>query len=465
MSSKPALPSHPEKDQPVIALILTFFTINALLIYLVYARNIIFGSKAGHWDYPYFKTIPAISIWIPLAVLLCLIAMVFIASQWINSHERWVLVGCFLAALVLQILIHRPYPYSIGSIVESDTANSFYSTATTYSPTQILREFDTIAPSFPLHARTNMPGKILLFQFLALFTSIPQRMGYLVIALSTLGAFFLYGICVQLFQNKLVGLYAFILYALIPGKTFFFPILNTVTPVLILMCFYLFLLYIDRKKAIFLWLLGGALYFLILFEPTPLATGIIFIGILLHTLGENKLSRNQIWALLGIPALGFALVYILFRIIFSFDLLSAFQYVLKDAISFNTVDQRDYWIWLLENPKEFLFSAGIPVMVLFIYLASDMISQSKTLGARITRWPVDKIYILSLLATLLALMLLGINRGEITRLWIYLAAFFQAPAAYFLAKFKYGKAMFFGIACTLVIQTLITLQRVGFVVP
>jgi hypothetical protein len=290
-------------------------------------------------------------------------------------------------------------------------------------------------------------------------------MGYLVIALSTLGAFFLYGICVQLFQNKLVGLYAFILYALIPGKTFFFPILNTVTPVLILMCFYLFLLYIDRKKAIFLWLLGGALYFLILFEPTPLATGIIFIGILLHTLGENKLSRNQIWALLGIPALGFALVYILFRIVFSFDLLSAFQYVLKDAISFNTVDQRDYWIWLLENPKEFLFSAGIPVMVLFIYLASDMISQSKTLGARITRWPVDKIYILSLLATLLALMLLGINRGEITRLWIYLAAFFQAPAAYFLAKFKYGKAMFFGIACTLVIQTLITLQRVGFVVP
>ena len=465
MSSKPTLPSHPEKDQPFIALILTFFAINALLIYLVYARNIIFGSKAGHWDYPYFKTIPAISIWIPLAVLLCLIAMVFIASQWINTHEKWVLVGCFLAALVLQILIHRPYPYTLGSIVESDTANSFYSTARTYSPTQILSEFDTIAPSFPLHARTNMPGKILLFQFLALFTSAPQRMGYLVIALSSLGAFFLYGICVQLFQNKLVGLYAFILYALIPGKTFFFPILNTVTPVLILMCFYLFLLYIDRKKAIFLWLLGGALYFLILFEPTPLATGIIFIGILLHTLGENKLSRNQIlgvarhsgaWLCAGIHPL---------PDYFSFDLLGAFQYVLKDAISFNTVDQRDYWIWLLENPKEFLFSAGIPVMVLFIYLASDMISQSKTLGARITHWPVDKIYILSLLATLLALMLLGINRGEITRLWIYLAAFFQVPAAYFLAKFKYGKAVFFGVACTLVIQTLITLQRVGFVVP
>ena len=67
---------------------------------------------------------------------------------------------------------------------------------------------------------------------------------------------------------------------LIPSKNFFFPILNTVTPVFILACLYLFLLYIDRKKAVFLWLLGGALYFLVLFEPTPLVTGIIFLGIL-----------------------------------------------------------------------------------------------------------------------------------------------------------------------------------------
>jgi hypothetical protein len=225
------------------------------------------------------------------------------------------------------------------------------------------------------------------------------------------------------------------------------------------------LLYINQKKTGFLWLLGGALYFLVLFEPTPLVTGIIFLGILLHALGENKLAKKEIWFLLGIPVLGFLGVYILFRVIFSFDLLSAFQYVLKDAISFNSIDQRNYWIWFWENPKEFLFSAGIPVMVLFIYLASDSISQVKTLGVKITRWPVDKIYIVSLLATILALIMLGINRGEITRMWIYLAVFFQVPAAYFLARIEYSKVIFFFIACTLVIQSLITLQRVGFVIP
>jgi hypothetical protein len=370
-----------------------------------------------------------------------------------------------LATLAIQILIHRPYPYTLGSIVKSDISNSFYSPAMTYSPGQILSEYDTLAPSFPLHARTNMPGKILLFQILGFFPTDPQKMGYLVIALSSFGAFFLYMICVQLFHNKLVGLYAFILYALIPCKTFFFPILNTVTPVLILACLYLFLLYINGKKTVFLWLFGGTLYFLVLFEPTPLVTGIIFLGVLLHALGENKLAKKDIWALPGIPLLGFLGVYIFFRVVFSFDLLSAFQYVLKDAITFNTVDKRAYWVWFFENPKEFLFSAGIPVMVLFIYLASDMVSQLKSLGAKIIHWPVDKLYILSLLATILTLIILGINRGEITRLWIYLAVLFQVPADYFLAKTEHSKVIFFFVACTLVIQSLITLQRVGFVIP
>ena len=81
-----------------------------------------------------------------------------------------------------------------------------------------------------------------------------------------------------------------------------------------------------------------------------------------------------------IPALGFLGMYLIFLAVFSFDLLGAFQYVLRDAINFNTIDKRDYWIWVVENPKEFIFSAGIPVMILFIYLASEMLSQLKRLG-------------------------------------------------------------------------------------
>jgi hypothetical protein len=158
-------------------------------------------------------------------------------------------------------------------------------------------------------------------------------------------------------------------------------------------------------------------------------------------------------------------VYLIFLVFFSFDLLGAFQYVLRDAINFNMIDQRDYWIWVVENPKEFLFSAGIPVMILFIYLASEVLSQLKQLSREFPRWPIEETYILSLLATILILIFLGINRGEITRLWIYLAVFFQVPAAAFLAKMEYSKIVFYLVACTLVIQCILTLQRVGFVVP
>jgi hypothetical protein len=465
MDTKSISPSAHEAKNNLVALLLTYFAINALLIYLVYSKNFIFGSKPGNWDYPYFKTIVSTPVWIPVAVILILIPTIFIGSRWIGSHEKLVLVGCFFVMLAIQILIHRAYPYSLGTIVASDVANSFYSPAMSYTPVEVLTQYQALAPSFPLHARTNMPGKILLFQMFKMFTSSPGVMGYLVVALSSLGAFFLYGICTNLFHQKLVGFYAFILYGLIPSKLFFYPVLNTVTPIFILACLYLFVLYLERRKTVFLWLLGGTLYILILFEPTPLVTGILFIGILLHAIGEKKLSKKDIGALVVIPVLGFLGMYLIFLTVFSFDLLGAFQYVLRDAINFNAADKRDYWIWITENPKEFIFSAGIPITILFIYLASEMLSQLKRLGRNITRWPVDKTYILSLLATILILIFLGINRGEITRLWIYLAVFFQVPAAVFLAKIEYSKGVFFLVACTLVLQCILTLQRVGFVVP
>ena len=275
----------------------------------------------------------------------------------------------------------------------------------------------------------------------------------------------LYGICMKLFHDRLVAFYAFILYALIPGKLVFFPILNTLTPLFILLCIYLFLVYIERKQFLFLWLLGGALYLLVLFEPTPLVTGIMFFGILVNAIGESRISKKDLWALLIIPTLGFLGVYLLFYVLFSFNLLQAFQYIMKDAVNFNLRAHRGYWIWLIENPKEFFYAAGIPTMIIFVYLTSLIFSHWKTLKFNITRWSIEIVFILSLLATFCVVLLLGINRGEITRLWIYLAVLFQVPVAFFIAKIAKSKVLFFFVASTLVVQSMISLQTVGFVIP
>lgn len=94
-----------------------------------------------------------------------------------------------------------------------------------------------------------------------------------------------------------------------------------------------------------------------------------------------------------------------------------------------------------------------------------LISQIHIIKYHLTRWSMENILILSLGVTFLVVLFLGINRGEVTRLWIYLAVFFQIPAAYFLTKIEYSKVVFFFVTGTLVVQSLLTIQRVGFVLP
>ena len=66
---------------------------------------------------------------------------------------------------------------------------------------------------------------------------------------------------------------------------------------------------------------------------------------------------------------------------------------------------------------------------------------------------MESIYVLSVLATYGAVLLLGVNRGEISRLWIYLAVLFQIPAAVFIARTAKSAVFFFLVACTLVAQS------------
>ena len=307
-----------------------------------------------------------------------------------------------------------------------------------------------------------MPGKILFFHVLEIFTSNPEILPYLIIAFSTLGGILLYGICKMLFHDKRTALYSFVLYSLIPGKIISLPILNTITPVFILGCLYLFIAYLEYKKRIFLILLGLALYIQLLFEPSPLVTGIIFLGILISAIGLKQISRKEVRDIIIIPTLAFLAVYIFFVIVFSFNFYSAFNWILKDAVGFNIKDGRDYWIWIPENLKEFFYAAGIPVILTSTYFFFFSISQGVTSKKNIVLWPVENIFVLCLFGTFFIVLFLGINRGEVMRLWIYLAVFFQIPAAFFMAKFIKSNTLFFLVAATIIAQSLIALQFVRF---
>ena len=447
------------------SLVLSFCLISCIFIYLVFSRNFIFGSKAGKWVYPFFSDIAPIPVWIPIVVFLLLGVLVIWGSKHIYRHEIATLIIGVLIAITIQILINSIYHFPLSEIVRSDTANSFYTPAQKYSPVEILSSYQTLAPSLPLHARTNLPGKILFFQFLGIFTSSPRLMAYLIISISTLGGCLLYEICRILFNNKMIAYNAFILYVLIPCKQYFFPILNTVTPVFILLSMLLLLLFINSKKKLFLVLLGVSLYLLVLFEPSPLTTGIIFVGILLNAIGNKRISSKDLSSVFLLSILSFAAMYFIFRFIFSFDLLRAFDYVLKDAVQFNVQAKREYWIWIGGNIKEFFWGAGLPVMMIFIYFATSVITQWLDDKTNILHLSSDSLYVICLLLTFIIVLFWGINRGEITRLWIYLAVFFQIPAAIFLDKIIKSPSLFFILAAIMVCQSMIGLQKVTFVAP
>ena len=305
----------------------------------------------------------------------------------------------------------------------------------------------------------------MFFQFLDLFTNSPQVMGYLVISISTLGGWLLYGICKRLFQDRTTALYSFVLYTLIPCKQVFFPILNTITPVFILASLYLLIVYLVARKKLYLILLGISLYALALFEPSPFVTGILFLGVLCYALGQKKITpKDLIWVGL-IPTLSFLVVHFLLVVFLSFDIFQALQYVFKDAAAFNTRVRRSYSFWLREDLKEFFFGVGLPIFMIFIYFLLRILSQWKMMLKNFLHVSIENIYGMSLALTFGFVLILGINRAEITRLWIYLAVFFQVPAAHFLTKEARSNTVFFILAGTLIVQTMVTIQRVGFVLP
>ena len=193
-----------QDDKP--ALILTACLLGALMVFLVYGRNFLFGSRAGNWSYDYLRTAAATPLWIPAVVIVLLGLSVFIGSKLIHVREKATLLVCGVAAILVQVLIRQVSAVPLGSVVEDAEANGFYSVAMRYSPVEILSQFEALVPSFPQHAQTNMPGKILLFQLLRVFTPSPEIMGYFVIVLSACGAFLLYGICRSAFSRQTWGI-------------------------------------------------------------------------------------------------------------------------------------------------------------------------------------------------------------------------------------------------------------------
>lgn len=432
--------------------------------YRIATHSIILGSREGGWVYPY---IHAFSIQ-PVAMFLLvslLVASVFAVQDVLARDREWVMVALWIvAATVLQGLLRKLTPYTLEHIFISDGANAFYGVARHYTAGTVMAEFDRVRAYWPLHARSNMPGKLMLVYALKHISKDPRILPWLVVLASNLGGVLMYLFVRDLFGDRRIARFSLVLYFFVPAKLFFFPLMNVVTPVLVLGCAVLVLRWLLTGNPAYPAMLGAVLYALVFFEPSPLVMGLLFIALAGRAMSRSDVSPRRLLVQSGIMILAFAATYASVFVGYGFDLFRALRQIAAHAAAFNIEAGRPYSVWVRANLLEFFFGVGLCQSVLFFAALGVGLWNGQSWRERLTD-PITMLC-LALAAVLLSIDLIGVNRAEVVRLWIFLACFFQIPASYVCARLgrRSGIALALVVGTTL-LQAALGTSMIGFIVP
>lgn len=431
--------------------------------YRVATQSIILGSREGHWIYPYISAFGVRSLAVFLVVS-GLGAWLVIAQDGIARRRPWLVVGAWIVgAVLLQGLLRSLTPYSFEHIFTSDSANAFYGVTRRYTAETVLTEYEQARAMWPLHAQSNMPGKLMLVYALKYISRRTDILPWLVVALSNVGGLLMYWFVKDLFGDERTALYSMVLYMFVPAKLFFFPLMNVITPVIVLACAVLVLRWVLTGKTVYAAALGAALYALVFFEPLPLVMGLLFAALVARSWWRADISTKRL-LLQGAGVIGvFLACYVVVSVQVRFDLLSTFRQIAAHATAFNIEAQRPYGVWIRENLYEFVLGMGICQAVLFWAALSEGLHGAGSRASRILH-PATTLC-LALLAILMVTDLIGVNRGEVIRLWIFLACFFQIPTAYVCARLEHHRAALLLVVGATVLQVAVGTSMIGFIIP
>jgi hypothetical protein len=442
------------------------------LLVAILLQQFEFGSQEGGWVFRYYASwltdaaaiCSRISVPALLALPLCLAVLGWLAPRWAEHRTRLSVLVTLVAGFVLQLSLRSFYKHPLEALVTSNRANSFFGATQRFTADVFMYNFETVAPKLPLHARTNMPGKVLLYYFLELFTMDPGRLGVLLVALSTLGGLFVYLVTKQLTDDRRTAVLATALYCVIPGKLSFLPILNTVTPLLALLMFWLLLKELHTGRPVWALLFGASLYLMLFYEPLPFVLGLLFACFVLKEKGSRPRPVPNTLGLVLLAVAAFFVLHGLMWLVFRYDVFQNFHRLLEDARDFNLRANRPADIWIRRNLVEFFVTSGIATSMLFVvFLVDGIASQPKANFSTLVKQPV-LFLALAFLVNLLVVDLLGINRGETTRLWIFLTPF-PALVTAWLCTSRLGMGAYRAVLGLLFVQAALQVTTVGFINP
>ncbi|HEY1860509.1 MAG TPA: hypothetical protein VGG61_09160, partial [Gemmataceae bacterium] len=156
---------------------------------------------------------------------------------------------------------------------------------------------------------------------------------------------------------------------------------------------------------------------------------------------------------------------------FGFNVWDSFLFAVEDARAFNAEMGRPYGLWVVHNLKDFLFGAGLLSSAVFLAATAHRVGE--LVGAVCKKesqrlWIIltepETVLSLSLALVLVITDVIGVNRGETIRLWIFLAVFVQIIVANRCAACA-RRWVFPALVALTLLQTAVTISIVGFVIP
>jgi hypothetical protein len=408
--------------------------------------------------YPIVNTRFPLRLYRDIAVVLPIIwALLQISEKYLDRVPAWrLLLATFAWVTLLQWMLHALAPYPLREIIINANANSFYQLPKLLSAKAFLANYVDLHETLPLHVATNMPGKGLFYYGLRFFEIPAAGCALVVILASNLGGFFVHALALRLSGSPRGAFYAAVLYWLHPAKLFFFPLLNTVTPVFLLVNLWLLLKCIDSPKLIWIFCTGLSLYALVLFELLPLGCGLFHVFFLGHGIWSRKRTfREAVWIAAGTVA-SFTLCYLSFWFLTGLQIFSVSCALIKANSVYYLTNSPS--LWYLKNLGNLAIGLGCGTCLALIVCLAWQVKNGAWSRLRSLTAAYAAIFVL----TLVILEIMGVTRAEILRLWVFLVCM----AFPFLGPMfaRIGKPAFFqSVVMVNLAQTMIALFFVGFI--
>src|SRR5262249_53107016 len=146
----------------------------------------------------------------------------------------------------------------------------------------------------------------------------------------------------------------------------------------------------------------------------------------------GRLDALDIVRVVSLLAASFLACHLLIDLVFAFDAWDSFRFALADAQEFNATMCRPYHVWIVHNVKDFLFGAGLASSAVYLAWTTYLLGRVLRLCGQGNRNRLRNLLVtpeslltLSLSLVLVTIDVIGVNRGETMRLWIFLAVFVQ----------------------------------------